>query len=315
VWFDKAEMGWTDAFIDEMKRGMANASAFIVCLSPLYLTRPNCLRELMWAMDMCAADKSKKLCVLPMHPCVSFAGCKAIVNLAASGCAAQVVLPVDDRCKDTPSLLTQVKGHKLSSTAISLLQRLTGVENLGINPEWLKLQPWLSDAEGENWEETSRPWAGPCEDKRVEFNQLLDSVCVDVKTAVQCACPAFPLSSLNNTDDSVLQSQPPSQDYLTPSDAAVLRSAFPQLLLNFTEGEAVQLMLLGLRDCDAVGCIEHGVKRNSKVSPSQPNPVDAVFRMAADMSRCFSSMRRLAVQGVYVKSKSHVFPALTKQTR
>ena len=51
---------------------------------------------------MCAADKSKKLCVLPMHPCVSFAGCKAIVNLAASGCAAQVVLPVDDRCKDTP---------------------------------------------------------------------------------------------------------------------------------------------------------------------------------------------------------------------
>ena len=171
VWFDKAEMGWTDAFIDEMKRGMANASAFIVCLSPLYLTRPNCLRELMWAMDMCAADKSKKLCVLPMHPCVSFAGCKAIVNLSTSGCAAQVVLPVDDRCKETPSLLTQVKGHKLSSTAISLLQRLTGVENVGINAEWLKLQPWLSDAEGEDWEETSRPWAGPCEDKRVEFNQ------------------------------------------------------------------------------------------------------------------------------------------------
>ena len=208
-----------------------------------------------------------------------------------------------------------MKGHKLSSTAISLLQRLTGVENVGINAEWLKLQPWMSDGEGENWEETSGPWAGPCEGKSVELQQLLESLCVDVKTAVQCACPAFPLSALNNTDDSVLQSQPPSQDYLTPSDAAVLRSAFPQLLLNFTEGEAVQLMLLGLRDYDAVGCIEHGVKKNSKVSPSQLNPVDAVFRMAADMSRCFSSMRRLAVQGVYVKSKSHVFPALTKQTR
>ena len=57
-------------------------------------------------MDVCAADQSKKLCVLPMHPCVSFAGCKAIVNVATSGCAAQVVLPVDDRCKGTPSLLT-----------------------------------------------------------------------------------------------------------------------------------------------------------------------------------------------------------------
>ena len=75
VWFDKAEMGWTDAFIDEMKRGMANASAFVMCLSPLYLTRPNCLRELMWAMDICAADKTKKLCVLPLLPCVSFEGC------------------------------------------------------------------------------------------------------------------------------------------------------------------------------------------------------------------------------------------------
>jgi hypothetical protein len=70
-------MGWgMTAFIDEMKRGMANASAFVICLSPLYLTRPNCLRELMWAMDMCAADKTKKLCVLPMHPSVSHAGCK-----------------------------------------------------------------------------------------------------------------------------------------------------------------------------------------------------------------------------------------------
>jgi hypothetical protein len=84
---------------------------------------------------------------------------------------------------------------------------------------------------------------------------------VDVKIAVQCACPAFPLSALNNTDDSVLQSQPPSQDYLTPSDVAVLRRSFPQLLQHFSEADAVKLMLLGLRDCDAVGCIVHGVKR------------------------------------------------------
>ena len=48
----------------------------------------------------------------------------------------------------------------------------------------------------------------------------------------------------------------------------------------------MQLMLLGLRDADAMACVTHGVKRNSKSSPSQPNPVDAVFRMAADMSGC-----------------------------
>ena len=315
VWFDKKEMGWTDAFIDEMKRGMANASAFVICLSPLYLTRPNCLRELMWAMDMCAADKTKKLCVLPMHPSVSFAGCRAIVNVAAAGCAAQVILPVDDRCKDDVTQLKQLKGHKLSDIAVSLLQRLTGSQNVGINAEWLKLQPWRSDAEGENWEETSQPWAGPCEDKRVELNQLLKNLTVDVQAAVLAACPAHDEFAFTDVEDVELQSVPPSQDYLTPSDTALLRSAFPQLLQEFTEAEAVRLMLLGLRDRDAVDCITHGVKRNSKSSPSQPNPVDAVFRMAADMSGCFASPRCAAIQGVYVKSKSHAFPALTKQTR
>jgi hypothetical protein len=285
VWFDKAEMGWRDAFVDEMKRGMANASAFVMCLSPLYLTRPNCLRELMWAMDVCAADKSKKLCVLPMHPCVSFAGCKAVVNLAAAGCAAQVILPVDDRnSKQVPNQLVRLKAHRLSDAAVDILQRLTGPENVGINAEWLKLQPWMSDGEGENWEETSRLWAGPCEGKSVELKQLLESLCHDVQAAVQTDRPAHPVSAFVNVKDHELQSLPPSQDYLTPPDTALLRSSFPQLLQHFSEADAVKLMLLGLRDYDAVGCIEHGVKRNSKVSASQLNPVDAVFRMAADMS-------------------------------
>jgi len=52
-------------------------------------------------------------------------------------------------------------------------------------------------------------------------------------------------------------------------------------------------MLLGLRDSDAVGCIVHGVEKSSKVPPYQLNPVDAVFRMAAHMSACFSAPRSL----------------------
>jgi hypothetical protein len=67
VWFDKDEMGWTAAFTHLMK--VAQASAFVVCLSPLYLTRPNCLRELMWAMDICEKDRSK---VLRIISCLGF---------------------------------------------------------------------------------------------------------------------------------------------------------------------------------------------------------------------------------------------------
>lgn len=136
-----------------------------------------------------------------------------------------------------------------------------------------------------------------------------------MQAAVQADRPAHFLSTFVNVKDHELQSLPPSQDYLTPPDTALLRSSFPQLLHHFSEADAVKLMLLGLRDCDAVGCIVHGVQRNSKVSASQLNPVDAVFRMAADMSGCFTSPRCRAIQGVYVKSKSHSFPAFSKSTR
>ena len=147
------------------------------------------------------------------------------------------------------------------------------------------LQPWTSDAEGENWEETSQPWAGPCEGKSVQLQQLLEGLCGDVQAAVLAAAPAHPLSAFVNVKDHELQSLPPSQDYQAPSDAALLRGAFPQLMLNFSEEEAVRLLLLGLRDRDAVGCMEHGVKKDSAAAASQLNPVDAVFRMAADISR------------------------------
>ena len=136
-----------------------------------------------------------------------------------------------------------------------------------------------------------------------------------MQAAVQADRPAHFLSTFVNVKDHELQSLPPSQDYLTPPDTALLRSSFPQLLHHFSEADAVKLMLLGLRDCDAVGCIVHGVKKHSKVSSSQLNPVDAVFRMAADMSECFTLPRRVVIEGVYVKSKSRTFPALTKQTR
>ena len=99
-----------------------------------------------------------------------------------------------------------------------------------------------------------------------------------MQAAVQADRPAHFLSTFVNVKDHELQSLPPSQDYLTPPDTALLRSSFPQLLHHFSEADAVKLMLLGLRDCDAVGCIVHGVQRNSKVSASQLNPVDAVFR-------------------------------------
>jgi hypothetical protein len=164
--------------------------------------------------------------------------------------------------------------------AIQLLRRLVGPENVNLNLDWLALQPWMSNAEGENWEKTSGLWAGVCEGKpAVELRQLMDGLCVDVQGAVQAACTAAPTSAFAYVIEHDLQSLPPSQVPLTPPDTA---------LQHFDDADAVKLMLLGLRDVGANGavdCIEHGVKRASAAAASGRNPVDPVFCMAADMSR------------------------------
>ncbi len=73
------------------------------------------------------------------------------------------------------------------------------------------------------WKETSQPWAGPCEGKRIELKQLLESLCIDVKAAVQADRPAHSLSACSDVEDRLLQSPPPSQYYLNPRDAALLQ--------------------------------------------------------------------------------------------
>ena len=125
------------------------------------------------------------------------------------------------------------------------------------------------------------------------FISLRALVSASLPHAVMADCAPAPWSAFNDVEDQLLRSLPPSQDYQTPSDTALLGSTFPQLLLTFTEAEAVKLVLLGLRDADAIACITHGFNRSSAAAASQLNPVDAVFRMAADMSGCFTSSRAL----------------------
>ncbi len=49
------------------------ANVIIICLTPVYLTRPNCLRELRWSLDF-AARGMKRVVLLPLHPAVTFHG-------------------------------------------------------------------------------------------------------------------------------------------------------------------------------------------------------------------------------------------------
>jgi hypothetical protein len=289
VWFDKTEMNWTSAFVEEMQIGMRAASFFVVCLTPLYLTRPHCLRELRWALDMCTAvGSNKKMTVMPLHPAVSFKGCQRIVEAAAAGRPAHVFLRCDDRIKERPTQLHELKGHRLSGEAIALLKRLTDQYAASIRPDWLKLQPWLSDERGADWEDRSRVWA---EEPAVAAGELLAA-----SFPVIMACMSAPLdladfTFFNPTIDE-LSSHPPSQEYVTPSDVAVIRECFPLSSALLSEQDTAAVVHLGLSDGDIMGCVEHGYDKMSGVVVQAPaaaaarreNPVDATFRVAAHMS-------------------------------
>ncbi len=60
-----------DDVVWRFREALCAASVIIVCLTPTYITRPNCLRELRWALDFAAAGK-KRVVLLPLHPAMTF---------------------------------------------------------------------------------------------------------------------------------------------------------------------------------------------------------------------------------------------------
>jgi hypothetical protein len=62
-----------DDVVRRFRDALCAASVIIVCLTPTYLTRPNCLRELRWALDFARSGK-KRVVLLPLHPAVTYGG-------------------------------------------------------------------------------------------------------------------------------------------------------------------------------------------------------------------------------------------------
>jgi hypothetical protein len=141
VWYDKNILGEHNEFHVEMKKGLCEASSVIICLTPLYLTRPNCLRELRWALDLKEAyakgpqSRALKICILPLHPAMTFAGRQVIKEHRC------VMLP---KHEDTsfPRSEDQVVVHFLSDEALALLNR---IEAMGCFNDFIDAMPWRSD--------------------------------------------------------------------------------------------------------------------------------------------------------------------------
>ncbi len=101
-----------EKLIPAFRNALCQARVVFVVLTPTYLTRPNCLRELRWALDFERAGHMTVV-LLSMHPAVTFDG---RVQLVQDGPLQGLLFS----CKEK-------KVKRLCPEAISLVERLNDV--------------------------------------------------------------------------------------------------------------------------------------------------------------------------------------------
>jgi hypothetical protein len=144
VWVDTDGLNQQqETLIPAFRDALCQARVVFVVLTPTYLTRPNCLRELRWALDFEHAGHLRVV-LLSLHPAVTFDG---RVQLVQDGPLKGLVFSSKER-----------KVKRLCPAAISLVERLIDV-HMNLLP-WHELQAWRSDAMKDDWEEHRRYMQG-----------------------------------------------------------------------------------------------------------------------------------------------------------
>ncbi len=137
VWVDQDGLNQQqEKVIPSFREALCQARIVFIVLTPSYLTRPNCLRELRWALDFERAGHISVV-VLSLHPAVTFEGRMQLVH---NGPLQGLVFSSKDN-----------KIKRLCPEAIVLLKRINDV-HMNTLP-WHELQAWRSDTEQSDWEE------------------------------------------------------------------------------------------------------------------------------------------------------------------
>ena len=113
-----------DDVVRRFRDALCAASVIIVCLTPTYLTRPNCLRELRWALDFAASGK-KRVVLLPLHPAVTYGG---VLKMMQPGNKRGLVFSSKDK---------SVK--RITAAALELLSHVKFKSQMTL-PPWHELQ-------------------------------------------------------------------------------------------------------------------------------------------------------------------------------
>jgi hypothetical protein len=176
VWVDTDGLNQQqETLIPAFRDALCQARVVLIVLTPSYLTRPNCVRELRWALDFERAGHLR-VALLSMHPAVTFDG---RVQLVQDGPLQGLVFS----CKEK-------KVKRLCPEALALVKRLNDV-HMNMLP-WHELQAWRSDEKKGDWEE-QRQYVQAGTDKTVCLAGagcgLVEQTVDVVKEWLVCAAP------------------------------------------------------------------------------------------------------------------------------
>jgi TPR repeat protein len=144
VWVDLDNLNQQqETIIPSIRKALCQARIVIVLLTPTYLTRPNCLRELRWALDFERAGHLRVV-LLSLHPAVTFPEREKLVQ---DGPRRGLLFSSKER-----------KVKRICGEAITLVKRLNDV-HMNCLP-WHELQAWRSDLDKSDWEESRRYVSG-----------------------------------------------------------------------------------------------------------------------------------------------------------
>ena len=294
VWCDFLQLDQKQGEVEvQFRDGLCKASVILVCLTPRYLTRPNCLRELKWALDF-AYRAEKDVRILPLHPALTFPG---ISSITQHGCV----------CVANANGTHKV--HKLSKQALELVVKIK--QNMCLN--WSELQPWASDALGDSWrEELLAP------DGKVRASMVTGSGGSPVGLVNELVSKIAGKLGFNDQPSNVGVCVPLDDKDLESSEVADadvpagLLDAYPEVSAAFK---------LRVQNCSDINKRIQDVVKSSQSASAAASPATSGGNAAASTSPSVGVVAPTAprstadIQGVYVKTKSHSFPALTKQTR
>jgi hypothetical protein len=190
VWVDQDGLNQQqEMLIPAFRDALCQARIVFVVLTPSYLTRPNCLRELRWALDFERAGHISVV-LLSLHPAVTF---DERLKLVRDGPLQGLVFSSKEK-----------KVKRLCPEAIALVKRLNDV-HMNYLP-WHELQAWRSDTEKDDWEE-HRQYTEKGVAKQVHLagcqEGLVENTVKVIKNWLVCAAPrpAAECFAMDGTDD------------------------------------------------------------------------------------------------------------------